>query len=307
VQFGSLRATIAGEVALAQATVRLGCSIELVPGAGATIVRKRYMLAGEPVRYVRYLGRARVVSFSPGDVAIAYGAPSVRRSFLNAALAQESVTYHAALIEYTRFLAQKNALLRGTVPWDAALLDVYDERLRTAGRGIIESRLRFTQALASPARDAYAEIAPTDPPFVIRYEPSAAADTLGEALAEHRAVERSRRRALVGPHRDELQLTLGEWPAGRFGSQAQVRGAVLALKLAELEVAAADGGDAPLALLDDVLSELDPLRQSALLRRLERLEQAFITTALEGSIGAEFRRGRRYEVEAGSLRAADGP
>ena len=274
--------------------MRLACMLEIGPSG----TRKRYAVNGEPVRYLRYLGRLRVVTFAPADVTLAAGAPSVRRAFLNAALAQESTAYHEALIAYTRSLEQKNALLRGAVPWDPGLLDVYDAQLAAAGETIAARRAAFAEDIAAPAAAAYARVAPADPRLGSATSRTRLPASLAGALAAARGAERVRRRALCGPHRDDLAVSLGGRPIAGFGSQAQLRSAALALKLAELEAGAASAGEAPLALFDDVLSELDPARQRELVELLGERGQAFLTTA--GPVPAG--RHARFEVRAATVR-----
>ncbi len=275
VRAGMRQAAVSGIARVEAGSIRLACTIEI----GAASARKRYAVNGEPVRYLRYLGRVRVVTFAPADVALAAGAPSLRRTFLNAALAQEDVLYHQALLAYGKAFEQKNALLRGLAAWDEGLLDVYDAQLAASGAAIVKARSTFARELAHAAGSAYGEIAPGDEPLGVVYVPSADAGGLAAAIAQARPIERIRKRALIGPHRDDLHVTIGGRPIAIFGSQAQMRSAALALKLGELGVAAGRSGESPVALFDDVLSELDGPRQRALIGLLERREQAFVTTA----------------------------
>lgn len=275
VRSGTRSAAVSGVAHVAAGDIRLACTIDI----GGVSARKRYAVNGEPVKYMRYLGRVRVVTFAPADVALAAGPPSLRRSFLNAALAQDDVLYHEALAAYGKALEQKNALLRGLANWDESLLDVYDSQLAASGTAIVRARAAFAAELAPAGAGAYQAVAPGDAALAIAYRPSAQPDEMAGAIAQARPIERMRKRSLVGPHRDELDVTIGGRPIAVFGSQAQQRSAALALKLGELGVAAARSGESPLALFDDVLSELDANRQAALVRLLERQEQAFVTTA----------------------------
>lgn len=286
VRTGMPSATVAGVAHTLGGDVRLACTV----GAGGSGVRKRYAIDGRHVRYASYLGRTRIVTFTPADLQLVAGAPSLRRTLLNAALAQQSPAYYAALAAYTKHLAQKSALLRAPEAVDRDLLATYDERLVMSGTQLMLERRHYVAALAEVARVVHAEWVGAhgaDGELELRYRPNVPLDTsTADAVAAAfearllalREQELSRRQTLAGPHRDDLELVLGGRPLSIYGSQGQQRTAVLALKVAEYRVLQARTGDAPILLLDDVLSELDPARQSAFLRGVESFEQAFVTT-----------------------------
>ncbi len=294
VREGTLRAVATGSARLHSGEIRLACTID----ASTTATRKRYAVNGQPVRYAAYLGTVRVVAFAPPDVGLTSGPPSARRSFLNAALAQESAIYHEALLAYTRALEQKQALLRGLVPWDDGLLDVYDERLAREGETIVAHRAAFAAELAPAAARAYANVAPRDGELGVRYRPDIEAGSFEAALRAARPIERARRRALRGPHRDDVEIRIADRPVAVFGSQAQRRSGALALKLAELDIARSRSGESPLGLFDDVLSELDPERGDALIALLRTYEQVFVTTAASAPAGPQ----AVFEIAAATLR-----
>jgi DNA replication and repair protein RecF len=290
VREGCERATITGHAQVLAGEVRLGCIIV----SGPRGVRKTYAVNGEEVRYTSFLGRARVVTFAPADLALVTGAPSLRRAALNAALAQESPRYYRLLADYGRTLAQKNALLRGMVDVDEELLDTYDERLVELGAPLVVERARYVEALAHVVGRVSASWSGPDAlhaPVTIDYQPNVAivrgaevatiAQALRSALRTRRAAERARGQSLVGPHRDDLVFRLGGRELGAYGSQGEQRTAVLALKVAEYTVMRERAGEAPLLVLDDVLSELDAQRQTAFLTNIGTVEQAFVTSAGE--------------------------
>jgi DNA replication and repair protein RecF len=297
VRSGMPSATLAALARVAAGTVRLACTLN----ASASGLRKLYTVNGRSVRYASYLGRLRVVTFVPSHLALVSGAPAARRSFVNAALAQESPAYYAALASYQKFLSQKNALLRGAIEPDATLLATYDERLVAAGTQLILARRAFVVALDERARAIHRGwVGASEGELELRYAADVPVDvpTLDgvtnafiERLAARRPAELQRKIALVGPHRDDVQFALGGVPLAAFGSQGQQRTAVLALKVAEYGVLEARGGEAPLLLLDDVLSELDPERQRAFLRGVGSFEQAFVTTThdLDVPVAAAYR------------------
>jgi len=277
-------ASLGGEARIAAGSIRLSCTLTL----GGHGVRKVYAINGRGVRYASYLGKLRVVTFVPSHLGLVSGPPAARRSLLNAALSQESPAYYAALAAYQKFVAQKNALLRGAVAPDATLLATYDARLVETGTELILMRRAFVAALDERARAVHRSwVGAEEGELQIAYAPDvpadvATADGIAAAfrarLAEKRAAETARRTSLVGPHRDDVTFRLGGIALAAFGSQGQQRTAVLALKVAEYGVLEARAGEAPLLLLDDVLSELDPERQRAFLRGVGTFEQAFVTT-----------------------------
>jgi DNA replication and repair protein RecF len=284
VRTGMPSASLSGEATLAAGTVRLSCTLNL----GASGLRKVYVVNGRSVRYASYLGQMRVVTFVPAHLALVSGPPAARRSLVNAALAQESPAYYGALATYQQFVAQKNALLRGAVAPDEALLATYDERLIESGTRLILARRAFVAALGERARTVHRSwVGERDGEFEIVYASDvpvdvptsdAVAAAFAERLAQRRIAEVARRTSLVGPHRDDVAIALGGRPLAAFGSQGQQRTAVLALKVAEYGILEARAGEAPLLLLDDVLSELDPERQAAFLHGVGSFEQAFVTT-----------------------------
>jgi len=281
---GMPSAALSGEARVAAGTVRLSCTLNL----GAAGLRKVYAVNGRGVRYASYLGKMRVVTFVPAHLALVSGPPSARRSLLNTALAQESAAYYGALASYQKYLAQKNALLRGAIGPDETLLATYDERLIEAGTQLMLARRAFVGALGERARGVHRTwVGTREGELDIAYAPDVPIDTptrdgiaaaFADRIAAKRVAEVARRTALVGPHRDDVVFRLGGVPLAAFGSQGQQRTAVLALKVAEYGVLETRAGEAPLLLLDDVLSELDPERQRAFLSGVGSFEQAFVTT-----------------------------
>ncbi len=305
VRTGMPIASLAGEARIAAGTVRVACSISSSPSGGS---RKTYSVNGRAVRYASYLGTMRVVTFVPAHLTLVSGAPSARRSLVNAALAQESPAYYGALATYQKYVQQKNALLRGAIAPDETLLATYDERLVESGTRIMLARRSFIAALDERAKFTHQSwVGDREGQLHIAYEPDIAfevptQDAIEAAfvrrLSDRRVAEISRRTALVGPHRDDVSFRLGGVPLAAFGSQGQQRTAVLALKVAEYGVLQARGGEAPLLLLDDVLSELDPQRQRAFLHGIGAFEQAFVTTTHDVDVPVS----AAYRIEAASLK-----
>ncbi len=282
VRYGAETATISGEGRVSAGSVNLACTI----AKGHRSTRKTYTLNGRPVRYSSFLGKLRVVTFVPADLQLAAGAPSQRRAFLNVALAQENPAYYRELARYRKALQQKNALLRAEDPGDPELLAVYDRELVAAGTHIVLARATFVEALARAAREAHARFTNGAESLAVEYEPNVPFDTAAPEAVEtalttrlqHVAVsERARKSSVAGPHRDDLALALDGRSLAVYGSQGQQRTAVLALKVAEYAVSRERAAEAPLLLLDDVLSELDEERAAAFLAGVGDYEQAFVT------------------------------
>ena len=282
VRYGTETATISGEGTVSAGSINLACTI----AKGHRSTRKTYTLNGRPVRYASFLGKLRVVTFVPADLQLAAGAPSQRRTFLNVALSQENPAYYRELARYRKALQQKNALLRAEEPGDPELLAVYDRELVAAGTQIVLARAAFVATLARAAHTAHARFSNGAESLTVEYEPNvpfeaATADAVEAALTarlQHVAAsEKIRKAAVAGPHRDDIGLTLDGRSLAVYGSQGQQRTAVLALKVAEYAVSRERAAEAPLLLLDDVLSELDEERAGAFLAGVGDYEQAFVT------------------------------
>lgn len=282
VAYGAESAIVRGDAEVRAGAVTLACSIAKGPGP----TRKTYTFNGRNVRYAGYLGKLRVVTFVPSDLMLAVGPPNLRRGFLNAALSQEDSNYYRALTRYRKALQQKNALLRADDQMDPELLAVYDAALIESGTQIVLARERFVRELGDAATAAHARFTEGSETLDVAYEPSvtferadaeSVADALASKLRQVAERERIRKASLVGPHRDDLSVALDGKSLAAYGSQGQQRTAVLALKIAEYAVASARAGEAPLLLLDDVLSELDERRSAAFLAGIGDYEQAFVT------------------------------
>ena len=264
--------------------------VALVRPVGATGARKRIRVNGVARRAVGLVGLLRTVVFAPEEMLLVAGSPGLRRTALDQLATQRSAAYGRDLATYGRTLQQRNSLLRAIREeqagrdelrfWDAAFLD--------AGGAIVAERLRLLEDLANPLAQAHAEIAPDEADatrLAVSYATNAPAlpgesarDALARRLAETADKEVWNGSTLVGPHRDDLVFTLDGRDMSGFASRGQQRTAILAFKLAELDLLTEQDGRPPLLLLDDVFSELDPDRRSHLVRRIAALPQAFVTT-----------------------------
>jgi DNA replication and repair protein RecF len=252
--------------------------------------RKRIRVNGVPRRAAGLVGLLRTVVFAPEEMLLVVGSPGLRRAALDQLAIQRSAAYGRDLAAYTRTLQQRNSLLRAIREEQAGRdeLRFWDDSFLDAGGAVVAERLRLLADLADPLARAHAEIAPDEAGtarLTISYATNAPAlagesprDALARRLVETAEKEVWNGSTLVGPHRDDLVFGLDERDMSGFASRGQQRTAILAFKLAELDLLTDQDGRPPLLLLDDVFSELDPERRAHLVRRIAGLPQAFVTT-----------------------------
>ena len=280
--------------------------------------RRRIAWDGDSLHRRDLVGLLPMVLFSPEDLFLVKGAPALRRRYLDAELAQASPAYYGELLRYTHILRQRNALLKDVrahlapmgalLPWDAQLARsaawITVRRIAAVAElGALSARVQAVLAAGEALSVSYA-IAGAPEGLTAAKEGMAERLFLwyNEMLSEERVRDVARAATGTGPHRDDLVLHVGGMSLRGYGSQGQQRTAALALKLAELFYLRAHVGEAPILLLDDVMSELDAERRRALLDfiRHERI-QTFIT-ATDATYFPEERIGTYRSVEAGRIR-----
>jgi DNA replication and repair protein RecF len=271
--------------------------------------RDRVQLNGQPLRRSRdLLGALQISVFLPDDLALIKGGPHGRRDYLDGVLVALHPRRDATITEVERVIRQRNALLKSVPPVRTiaedirVTLDVWDSKLSGAGEELAAAREQLVSDLASLASGAYGELASASAgrgrnSIGLSYHRSWQG-ALGDALAAARADDLRRGVTTVGPHRDDLELSVGGLPARTHASQGEQRCLALALRLAGHDLVTQRIGSAPMLLLDDVFSELDPVRSDALLAVLPR-SQAVLTTAGEPPPGAEV--AARFRVEDGKV------
>jgi DNA replication and repair protein RecF len=242
----------------------------------------------------------RTTVFTPEAIQVVRGAPADRRRFLDDTLAvvEPKEARHSEEVE--RILRQRAALLRSTrtrriAPEVADTLDVWDGRLDAAGTALADARTALAVQLAPLAEAHYTRLAGRPTRVVLDYQRSWSGALLA-ALAESRSRDMERGTSSVGPHRDELALSLDGLPGRSYASQGEQRTLALALELAAHQLATERLGTPPVLLLDDVFSELDPRRSKALVAGLPG-GQALITTAFPAP--SEVPADKIYAMEAG--------
>ncbi|MHB8573466.1 MAG: DNA replication/repair protein RecF [Candidatus Dormibacteria bacterium] len=274
-------------------------------------VRRTRGVNGKAAAGSDFAGWLRVVMFGPDDLQLIKGSGEARRRLMNVALAQAVPAYAARLNRVQRALEQRNRLLRmvraGESPESA--LDEWDLVLTDEGAWLMAERERWITRLAEPSRAAYAELSQGRERLSIGYLPGhgieeVSAGALARRLRESRPDDIQRGQTQLGPHRDDLGLLLDGRPARSFASQGQQRSVAIAVKIAERRVQEEDAREAPVLLLDDVLSELDPSRQAGLLSALAGDGQALVTTSQEAE-ARDFTatRGTTFRVVAGTVAA----
>jgi DNA replication and repair protein RecF len=262
------------------------------------------VLDGRPVRKLTdYLGVLRTVVFCTEDLLLVKGPGRARRRFLDLLLSQTHASYLPLLQRYTQALRSRNALLKQTF-LDPTALESFSRELVLAGEEIIRLRRELLPQFTPLAQSAYAGIARQAEELHLQYAPSVKADFTVE-LAQSHARERTYRSTVVGPHRDELRLLLGDRSAAQFGSEGQKRTLAVALKMAQAEYLTALHGGPPVLLIDDIMGELDLKRRSGLLPLLERAHQSrgqVFMTATEKNWPEELGRDvHHWLVKAGTL------
>lgn len=269
--------------------------------------RKTVRVGGTQVaRIGELMGHVNGVLFAPEDLSIVKEGPSERRHFIDMELSQLRPAYFYALQRYVRALNQRNNLLREMQrrPALKSTLDAWDEQLALAGAEVVCHRRDYIEKLKRAASESHSAIAGGAEALEVSYvtqvkEEEHVDEALMKRLFTAREEDIRRATTTVGPHRDDLRLTVSGKDVRVFGSQGQQRTVVLSLKLAELAVVEEERGETPILMLDDVMSELDPHRRQQLIERIGRVQTIVTCTDLSDLAGAE--KGAIYRVEAGRL------
>lgn len=282
--------------------------------------RRTAKVNGETLRrQIDFLGSLNAVQFSSLDLDLVRGGPGERRSWLDTLLTQLEPIYAHILSQYNQALRQRNALLKQTYgdsrdtasPPETAQLALWDAQLAALGTRVMRRRARGVQRLAPLAHQWHQAISGQREQVVLTYlpnvpipqdDPQVIQGQFLDKIQQRTVAERHQRTSLVGPHRDDIAFTINDTPSRQYGSQGQQRTLVLALKLAELNLIEEVVAEPPLLLLDDVLAELDLLRQNQLLEAIQERFQTLITTTHLGAFDGEWIRASQIlRVEAGAI------
>ncbi|KUK12581.1 MAG: DNA replication and repair protein RecF [Moorella sp. 60_41] len=252
--------------------------------------RKNLTINGNRHRVMDLLGLFPTVTFGPDDLYLVKGPPVIRRRFLDRELCQIDRSYCHHLMAYRRTLLQRNLLLKRIKKGEAGAdqLEPWDHQLVAFGRPLVEKRQEVLDKLRVMADEFFRELAGGSSSLGLDYRPSVGpSEDWLKKLAEKRGKEIGAGASLLGPHRDDFTLAIGERSGRQYASQGEQRTLVLALKLAETAYFAEVLGFRPALLLDDVFSELDARRRRALIRVVAGEGQAFITTTQAEDIPPE--------------------
>ena len=278
-------------------------------------VRKRIRVNGTPTTAARMMGLASAVLFSATDIDLVFGAPSVRRRFLDILISQADRQYLRSLQRYQRVLYQRNQLLRLLREGRASKEEMvfWNDELVKEGAFIVRRRRETLSVIAVLARERLRSLTSGTEALEVQYAPSAPldeaaseAEALIQALYAFEDRERARGVTLVGPHRDDMKLMVDGMDMATYASRGQARSIGLALRLAEAAHLSNLKDEEPILLLDDVLSELDASRRQQVMETALAHEQALITTAdlavMEGSILAS---ASLFRVSRGTIAPSD--
>jgi DNA replication and repair protein RecF len=325
VRMGADRAVIRAAVTQGERSQLV--ELELNPGKA----NRARINRSSQVRPRDVLGIVRSVLFAPEDLALVKGDPGERRRFLDELVTARSPRMAGVRSDYERVLKQRNTLLKsaamarrhggrvGATPGtksggaDLSTLDVWDQHLARAGAELLAQRIELIAALEPLAEKAYEQVAPGGGPVALEYRSSAGGsagaagvqgrDALYEqligALTEVRKQEIERGVTLVGPHRDDLVLKLGQLPAKGYASHGESWSYALALRLASYDLLRAEGNE-PVLVLDDVFAELDARRRERLAELVAPGEQVLVTAAVEDDVPGVLA-GTRYAVADGAV------
>lgn len=305
----------------------LTLELEISPGKA----NRARVNRGQPRSPREILGILHTVLFAPEDLALVKGDPAERRRFMDELLVQRAPRFAGVRSDYERALRQRNALLKTSGkrgrggredPYALSTLDVWDAQLAEAGAQLLAGRLDLVAALAPHAALAYTRVAGAfaegreasvsyrstvgdalPPAYGVPHGKEAdvgeLTDVLLAALRDSRTADLERGVSLVGPHRDELELRLGDAPAKGYASHGESWSLALALRLGSYELLRAEDGD-PVLLLDDVFAELDRERRAQLAGVAAEAEQVLVTAAVDDDVPGELD-GVRYRVAEGSV------
>ncbi|GHA16760.1 DNA replication/repair protein RecF [Streptomyces echinoruber] len=323
VRMGAERAVIRAQVRQGERQQLI--EVEINPGRA----NRARVNRSSQVRPRDILGIVRTVLFAPEDLALVKGDPGERRRFLDELVTARSPRMAGVRSDYERVLKQRNTLLKtaalarrhggrtGAPPGragsslgaDLSTLDVWDQHLARAGAELLARRLDLIAALQPLADKAYEQLAPGGGPVALEYRPSAPEITghareelfeqLMAALAQVRRQEIERGVTLVGPHRDDLLLKLGQLPAKGYASHGESWSFALALRLASYDLLRAEGNE-PVLVLDDVFAELDTRRRERLAELVAPGEQVLVTAAVDDDV-PHVLAGTRFTVQDGTV------
>ncbi len=310
IEFNAQKAMISAVVINGNSHTRLGVEVN-------SRCRCAFMDGMPCARAKDYLGVLRAILFVPSDVGFLQEQPATRRTSLDRMVFNLRPAYLLDLEQYTKISKQKSVVLHQDVP-DESLLDVYDAQIAPYAIRLLEARYDYLSLLAPHIRRVFAAIFDKEYECMLTYKPAttherivfgsgeeasraAVVEAWKEAQRNVRAKEIARQQQAPGPHRDDWSILLNGHSAKSFASQGQQRSVCLAIKMAEIECLRCEANIEPVFLLDDVSSELDPIRHKRLFEYLNALTaQTFLTTTAREHVHIDCV-GRMFHIESGSI------
>jgi DNA replication and repair protein RecF len=267
---------------------------------------RRLLVEGQERDLDGYLGTLDLVALAGEETRVLRDGPEARRRFIDRGLAGLRASYLRDAAAYRRTLAERNALLRrsrfGGAPTPAEM-DAWEERLAAAAERIRRQRRDYVLRLSSRSGEAERALFPDGETLALRYAPSPADDDLRGALVRARKRDLALGFTADGPHRDELEVSLGGADLRTFGSAGQLRAAMVVLTAAKLDLLREDRQESPLFLMDDFDSDLDEVRVDSLIEFLRGGgSQALLTTSKDGVVARLGAAISRIRMEAGTVR-----
>lgn len=255
-----------------------------------------------------------IVIFSPEDLKIVKDEPEKRRRFIDRELSIIRPSYYDALSSYKKVLLQRNTYLKEK-NIDSSVLDIWNIQLASYGAKIISMRHDFIKKIDLISNKIHGRITDGKENLILEYDPNIAVNSSNRPLPMkeleekiYKELKKSEesdfrlRTTTRGPHRDDLQFFIDGINVRSFGSQGQQRTAALSLKLAELDLIKEETGESAVLLLDDVMSELDPIRQEFLIRSLSNIQLFITSTEITDNLKDIVEKGRIFTVEKGKIR-----
>ena len=314
IAFGKDYANVSGHIYKSQIDLSLRVLI-------TTKGKKVWVNRVEQAKLSKYVGQLNAILFSPEDLDLIKGAPNLRRRFMDQEFGQISAEYLYFAGKYKQVLQQKNNYLKQLAKGEAhdtMFLEVLSDQLAGVAAEVIVRRFQFLNYLDQYAQDAYAHISTSAEKLEVTYRPSVKEITASDSVEEvyhkmldnfqkNQRIEILKGTTLSGPHRDDIEFELDGKNAHLYGSQGQQRTIALSIKLAEIQLVHQLTDEYPLLLLDDVMSELDHNRQSALLNYIHGKTQTFITTTdLEGISWEIIKKPKIYRIKSGQIYLEEG-
>lgn len=324
VRAGCQRAQVGAELIENGRSIQV--QVRITPGKAVSV-----NIGGASARPRDLPGLFRTVLFAPEDLAIVKGDPANRRSFIDHVLIQRAPRYHSVISDLERIIRQRTALLRSAVGHHRRTdrqsveqtLAVWDDQLISTGAELLRGRLKLIDEMSDPVAESYRELAPHSRAGIYYHakslgvEPDASGDLprdkgsvaelMREVLVSRRGEELDRGQTLVGPHRDDVFLSIDGMPARGYASHGESWSLALALRLGSFRVLwdVDQSGAQPVLLLDDVFAELDADRRHYLASFAAGVDQCLITVAVAEDV-PERLGGRRIDVVGGSVRVSPG-